>query len=90
MGNVEQLHEEVERIVLACLPGPLARLPERGCGPPYETKLLDEDGTAATGLIDENGKGELEFNWVPAFPFTMEIADHESMKGERVGICKPS
>ena len=86
----EQLREEVERIVLACLPDPLARLSERGCEPPYEMALLDEDGTAATGLIDENGESELEFNWIPELPFTLTLVDHERMRGERVEVCKTS
>ena len=86
----EQLREEVERIVLACLPDPLARLSERGCEPPYEMALLDEEGTAATGLIDENGEGELEFNWIPELPFTLTLVDHERMRGERIEVCKTS
>ena len=86
----EQLREEVERIVLACLPDPLARLSERGCEPPYEMALLDEEGTAATGLIDENGGSELEFNWIPELPFTLTLVDHERMRGERIEVCKTS
>ena len=86
----EQLREEVERIVMACLADPLARLSERGCEPPYEMTLLDEDGTAAIGLIDENGESELEFNRIPELPFTLTLVDHERMRGERVEICKPS
>ena len=88
--NDEQLREEVERIVLACLPDPLARLSERGCEPPYEIALLDDEGTAATGLIDENGERELEFNWIPELPFTLTLVDHERMRGERVEVCKTS
>jgi hypothetical protein len=86
----EQLREEVEQIVLACLPDPLARLSERGCEPPYEMALLDEEGTAATGLIDENGESELEFNWIPELPFTLTLVDHERMRGERIEVCKTS
>jgi hypothetical protein len=86
----EQLREEVERIVLACLPDPLARLSERGCEPPYEMALLDRDGTAATGLIDENGESELAFNRIPELPFTLTLVDHERMRGERIEVCKTS
>jgi hypothetical protein len=86
----EQLREEVERIVLACLPDPLARLSERGCEPPYEMAVLDADGTAATGLIDGNGEGELEFNWIPELPFTLTLVDQERMRGERIEVCKTS
>jgi hypothetical protein len=90
MSDDEQLREEIEQAVLACLAAPMGRMSERGCEPPYAMRLVDEEGTAATGLIDEYGEGELEFSWIPKFPFTMEIADHENMKGERVEICKAS
>lgn len=52
--------------------------------------LLDEEGTAATGLIDENGEGELDFNWIPELPFTLTLVDPENMKGERIEVCKTS
>jgi hypothetical protein len=86
----EQRASELEQIVMACLPDPLARLAERGCEPPYDIALLDEEGTAATGLIDENGEGELAFNWIPSLPVTLTIIDHEKMRGERIEICRPS
>jgi hypothetical protein len=41
----EQLHE-LERMVRACLPDPLTRLSERGCEPPFEMRLIDEEGHA--------------------------------------------
>ena len=64
----EQLREEVERIVMACLADPLARLSERGCEPPYEMTLLDEDGTAAIGLIDENEEAARNSTGYPNSP----------------------
>jgi hypothetical protein len=80
MGSTKEEHE-CEQIVLACLADPLARLAERGCEPPYEIALLDEEGTAATGVIDENGDGELNFNWIPHVPFTLTILDQENSRG---------
>jgi hypothetical protein len=88
MKTTDIQHREIERIVLACLADPLARLSERGCEPPHEIALLDEEGTAVTGIIDENGEGELDFNWIPELPVTLTLVDHEKMRGERVEICK--
>ncbi len=88
--DIAERQHELEQIVMACLPDPLARLAERGCEPPYEIALLDEEGKAATGLIDENGEGELTFNWIPSLPVTLTIIDHEKMRGERVEICRTS
>jgi hypothetical protein len=50
--DLAERQRELEQIVMACLPDPLARLAERGCEPPYEVALLDEEGKAAIGLID--------------------------------------
>jgi hypothetical protein len=80
---------ECQQIVMACLPEPLAQLAKRGCEAPYDLALLDEEGTTATGLIDENGDGELVFNRIPALPFTITIADRENMKGVRIVACRP-
>ena len=87
---VERGFPELQSIIHACIRAPLARLVDRGCDLPFDIRLVDQEGTAATGQVDEEGEIDLTVKRIPALPFVMEIVDRENLLGEHVEICRPS
>lgn len=93
MKPTEELRELTEAIS-SCIDGCISELTARDCNLPFAMRLVDDlvddQGEAAAGEIDEDGAIDLTFERVPTYPFTIELVDYEQMCGHRLELREPS